>query len=64
MPGSVDNVETVKLIGTAGDDKLTLTGAQLDAILSGTASNSIDFGDGFDTIILTGEFNRLRQGGE
>ena len=65
VPGSVDNVETVKLVGTAGDDKLTLTGAQLDAILSGTASNSIDFGEGFDTIILTGDsavFDRVANG--
>ena len=48
------NVETGNLTGTSGDDRLTLTGAQLDAILDG-ASSKIDLGAGDDdSIYLTG----------
>ena len=48
---SVSNVETGNLTGTAGDDTVTLTGTQLDAIITG--SGTINLGGGTDTINLT-----------
>ncbi|MGB9143906.1 MAG: VCBS domain-containing protein [Aestuariivirga sp.] len=56
-----NNVTTGNLIGTSGDDSITLTGAQLDAIIVGVGT--INFGAGTnDTIDLTStsaDFNTL-----
>ncbi len=49
---TVSNVETGNLIGTAGTDTVTLSGAQLDAILIGTGTINLGAGIG-DTINLT-----------
>ena len=38
---TMTDVETGNLTGTSGTDTMTLTGAQLDAILIGTAARSI-----------------------
>ncbi|WP_189635561.1 VCBS domain-containing protein [Rhizobium grahamii] len=47
---AVSDVETGNLIGSGGNDSITLTGSQLNAILQG--SGSIDLGAGTDTINL------------
>ena len=49
-PG-VSNVETGNLTGTVSDDSITLTGAQLDAIIIG--GGTINLGAGTDTVNLT-----------
>ncbi len=50
---TVTNVENGYLLGSTGDDTLTISGAQLDALIFG--SGIIDFGSGAsDTLILTG----------
>ncbi|MGL3823448.1 DUF5801 repeats-in-toxin domain-containing protein [Sphingopyxis sp. R3-92] len=48
---TVSNTETGSLSGSSGADALTLTGAQLNAILIG--SGTINLGGGTDTIVLT-----------
>ena len=48
---TVSNVTTGNLTGTSGNDTITLTGAQLDAIIIG--SGTINLGAGTDTINLT-----------
>ena len=48
---TVGNVTTGNLTGTSGNDSITLTGAQLDAIIVG--AGSISLGAGTDTINLT-----------
>ncbi len=56
---AVLNVETGNLTGTSGDDRLTLTGAQLNAILDGPSSK-IDLGAGDDdTIYLTSDSTNI-----
>ena len=52
FPTTISQVGTGSLTGSGGNDTLTLTGAQLDAILIG-ASSKIDLGAGSDTIGLT-----------
>jgi VCBS repeat-containing protein len=47
---ALSNVTTGSLIGTAGNDTITLTGAQLDAIIIG--GGTINLGAGTDTINL------------
>jgi Ca2+-binding RTX toxin-like protein len=47
----VTNVTTGNLIGTNGDDSITLTGSQLDAIIIG--NGTINLGGGNDAINLT-----------
>jgi T1SS-143 domain-containing protein len=54
---SVTGVEVGHLIGSGGDDTITLTGTQLDAILVG--NGDIDLGTGTDTINLTSTSNDL-----
>ena len=49
---TISNVETGSFTGTGGDDSITLTGAQLNAILIGS-SGTISLGAGTDTINLT-----------
>ena len=49
---TVSNVETGNLTGTTGTDTVTLTGAQLDAILIGAGTINLGAGTG-DTINLT-----------
>ena len=49
---TITNVETGNLTGTAGTDTVTLTGAQLDAIVIGTGTINLGAGTG-DTINLT-----------
>ncbi len=51
------NVETGGLVGTGGADSVTLTGRQLDAILTGAAS--IDLGNGNDTLLLASPSREL-----
>ena len=48
---TVSNVTTENLTGTVGNDSITLTGAQLDAIIIG--AGTINLGAGTDTINLT-----------
>jgi Ca2+-binding RTX toxin-like protein len=48
---TVGGVETGNLVGSGGDDALTLTGAQLNAMLTG--SGTIDLGGGSDSLDLT-----------
>lgn len=48
---AVSNVEAGNVTGSGGADTLTLTGAQLDAIIQ--ANGTIDFAGGSDTIALT-----------
>ena len=48
---TVSNVTTGNLTGTSGNDTMTLTGAQLDAIIIG--AGTINLGAGTDTINLT-----------
>ena len=48
---TVSNVTTGNLTGTSGNDTMTLTGAQLDAIIIG--AGTINLGTGTDTINLT-----------
>jgi Ca2+-binding RTX toxin-like protein len=48
---TVGNVTTGNLTGTSGNDSITLTGSQLDAIIAG--AGSISLGAGTDTINLT-----------
>ena len=48
---TVSNVTTENLTGTIGNDSITLTGAQLDAIIIG--AGTINLGAGTDTINLT-----------
>jgi Ca2+-binding RTX toxin-like protein len=50
-PPTVSNVTTGNLTGTSGNDSITLTGAQLDAIIIG--AGTINLGAGTDTINLT-----------
>ena len=50
MP-TVSNVTTGNLTGTSGNDSITLTGAQLDAIITG--AGTINLGAGTDVINLT-----------
>jgi len=50
-PPVVNNVDTGNLRGTGGDNIITLTGEQLDAIIIG--DGTIDLGDGIDVIRLT-----------
>ena len=57
---TIGNIATGNLVGTSGDDTVTLTGAQLDAIIIGTGT--INLGGGIDTINLTStsaDFNSL-----
>jgi VCBS repeat-containing protein len=54
---TVSNTETGSLTGSGGADTITLTGAQLDAILIG--SGTINLGGGTDTIVLTSTSNDL-----
>ena len=49
---TMSNVETGNLTGTTGTDTMTLTGAQLDAILIGSGTINLGSGTG-DTINLT-----------
>ena len=49
---AISNVETGNLTGTSGTDTVTLTGAQLDAILIGAGTINLGAGTG-DTINLT-----------
>ncbi len=61
---TVSNTETGNLTGSAGADTLTLTGAQLNAILIG--SGTVNLGGGTDTIVLTStssDLNGLSDGG-
>jgi VCBS repeat-containing protein len=61
---TVSNTETGNLTGSSGADTLTLTGAQLNAILIG--SGTINLGGGADTIVLTStssDLNGLSDGG-
>ena len=48
---TVSNVTTGNLTGTSGNDTVTLTGAQLDAIIIG--AGTVNLGAGTDTINLT-----------
>ena len=48
---TLTNIETINLIGSNGVDTLTLTGAQLDALIA--AGAKIDLGNGADTLTLT-----------
>jgi hypothetical protein len=48
---TLTGVQTVNVIGSAGADTLTLTGAQLNALISSGAT--IDLGNGADTLVLT-----------
>jgi len=54
---TVSNTETGSLTGSGSADTITLTGAQLDAILIG--SGTINLGGGTDTIVLTSTSNDL-----
>ena len=54
---SISSTETGNLSGSGGADTITLTGAQLDAILIG--SGTINLGGGSDTIVLTSTSNDL-----
>ncbi|MHA4838946.1 beta strand repeat-containing protein [Sphingopyxis sp. MSC1_008] len=61
---TVSSVATGSLSGSGSADTITLTGAQLDAILAG--SGTINLGGGTDTIVLTStsnELNGLTNGG-
>src|SRR4029453_9575661 len=49
---ALSNIDTGNLIGTSGTDSITLTGAQLDAILTGSGTINLGSGTG-DTINLT-----------
>jgi VCBS repeat-containing protein len=49
---TMSNIDTGNLIGTSGTDSITLTGAQLNAILTGSATINLGSGAG-DTINLT-----------
>ena len=49
---TISNVDTGNLIGTSGTDTVTLTGAQLNAILIGSGTINLGAGTG-DTINLT-----------
>lgn len=48
---TISNAETVNLTGTSGNDALTLTGAQLNAMVVG--SGTINLGAGANTLSLT-----------
>jgi Ca2+-binding RTX toxin-like protein len=48
---TISNVTTGNLTGTSGNDSITLTGAQLDAIVTG--AGTINLGAGTDSINLT-----------
>ena len=50
-PASIANITTGNLVGTAGNETVTMSGAQLDAIIIG--AGTIDLGGGTDTINLT-----------
>jgi VCBS repeat-containing protein len=56
-PASISNVTTGNLVGTGGNDTMTASGAQLDAIIIG--AGTIDLGGGTDTINLTSTSNDL-----
>src|SRR4029453_9445387 len=49
---ALSNIDTGNLIGTSGTDSITLTGAQLNAILIGSGTINLGSGTG-DTINLT-----------
>ena len=49
---TMSNIDTGNLIGTTGTDSITLTGAQLNAILTGSGTINLGSGTG-DTINLT-----------
>ena len=49
---TMSNIDTGNLTGTSGTDSITLTGAQLNAILTGSATINLGSGTG-DTINLT-----------
>ena len=49
---TMSNIDTGNLIGTSGTDSITLTGAQLNAILIGSGTINLGAGTG-DTINLT-----------
>ena len=49
---TLSNIDTGNLIGTTGTDSITLTGAQLNAILTGSGTINLGSGTG-DTINLT-----------
>ena len=55
---AISNVETGNLTGTSGTDTVTLTGAQLDAILIGSGTINLGAGTG-DTINLTSTSTEL-----
>lgn len=55
---TISNVYTANLSGTGGDDTITLTGAQFNALLLGWFS-IVDLGAGTDTINLTSNSTRL-----
>ena len=48
----LSNIDTGNLIGSGGNDTITLTGAQLNAILIGSGTINLGAGTG-DTINLT-----------
>ncbi|MBN9580317.1 MAG: VWA domain-containing protein [Afipia sp.] len=51
---TLTGVQTVNVIGSAGADTLTLTGAQLTSLISSGAT--IDLGNGADTLTISGNF--------
>ena len=55
---TMSNIDTGNLTGTAGTDSITLTGAQLDAILTGSGTINLGAGTG-DTINLTSTSTEL-----
>ena len=55
---TMSGIETGNLIGTTGTDSITLTGAQLDAILTGSGTINLGSGTG-DTINLTSTSTEL-----
>ena len=55
---TLTGVDTGNLVGSSGDDTLTITGAQLDAILAGFLP-SVQMAGGTDTLNLTSNSARL-----
>lgn len=49
---NLTSIDVINVNGTSGFEALTLNGDQLDQLL-GSASTTINLGDGFDTIVLT-----------
>ena len=60
---TMSNIDTGNLIGTSGTDSITLTGAQLNAILTGSATINLGSGTG-DTINLTSTSSDLNTLGD